>query len=70
MCNMALLFLLFSLLLLISCLPLKFYRDLPGAKAWEPEIEELISQGQTEQYSDNAVIFTGKNNTYNLMLIL
>lgn len=48
-------------LLLLSCSPLKQYRDLPEVKDWEPEIEKLTAKGQTEQYSNDAVIFAGSS---------
>ncbi|HOX75755.1 MAG TPA: GDSL-type esterase/lipase family protein [Bacteroidales bacterium] len=48
-------------LLLLSCSPLKLYQDLPEVKAWEPEIEKLITSGNTEQYSRDAVIFAGSS---------
>ena len=50
-----------TFLLIVSCSPLRIYNDLPEVKAWEPEIEKLTAPGQTEQYSDDAVIFAGSS---------
>ncbi len=50
-----------TFLIIVSCSPLKIYSDLPEVKAWEPEIEKITAQGQTEQYSDDAVIFAGSS---------
>lgn len=50
-----------TFLLVVSCSPLRIYSDLPEVKAWEPEIEKLTAPGQTEQYSDDAVIFAGSS---------
>ena len=50
-----------TFLLVLSCSPLRIYSDLPEVKAWEPEIEKLTAPGQTEQYSDDAVIFAGSS---------
>ena len=51
----------FLIIALLACSPLKSYRELPEVKAWEPEIEKLITPGQTEQYTDDAVIFAGSS---------
>ena len=50
-----------TFLLVVSCSPLRIYSDLPEVKAWEPEIEKLTAPGQTEQYSNDAVIFAGSS---------
>ena len=49
------------IIFLLACSPLKLYRELPEVKNWEPEIEKLIAPGQTERYSDDAIIFAGSS---------
>ncbi len=48
-------------ILVVSCSPLRVYRDLPEVKAWEPEIEKLTALNDTEQYADDAVVFAGSS---------
>ena len=54
---------LFTILLisLISCSPVRLYRELPEVKSWEPEIEKLVNLSHTEHYADNAIIFAGSS---------
>ena len=47
--------------LLLSCSPLKEYRELPEVKAWEPEIVKLEQLDKTERHPDNAVMFAGSS---------
>ena len=49
------------IIFLLACSPLKLYRELPEVKNWEPEIEKLTTPVQTEQYTDDAVIFAGSS---------
>jgi lysophospholipase L1-like esterase len=54
---------LFSVLILIllSCSPLRQYRELPEVKSWEPEIEKFENTARTEHYADDAIIFAGSS---------
>jgi hypothetical protein len=45
----------------ISCSPLKVYRDLPEVKAWEPEIAKFEQLDKTAQYQGDAVLFAGSS---------
>ncbi len=49
------------LLSVLSCSPLKEYRELPEVKAWEKEIEKFEMVDQTEHYPDDAVMFAGSS---------
>jgi len=49
------------IIFLLACSPLRLYRELPEVKNWEPEIEKLTTPVQTEQYTDDAVIFAGSS---------
>jgi hypothetical protein len=51
----------FLLLSVLSCSPLKEYRELPEVKSWEKEIEKFEKLDQTERYPDDAVIFAGSS---------
>ena len=48
-------------ILMVSCSPLRVYRDLPEVKAWEPEIEKFTAPGNTEQYAEDAIVFAGSS---------
>ncbi len=54
---------LYSLLfiLLLSCSPLKTWKDLPEVKAWEPEIQKFEKLDKTVQYPDDAILFAGSS---------
>jgi len=47
--------------LLLSCSPLRIYRELPEVKAWEPEITGFEQLDRTEVYPDDAVLFAGSS---------
>jgi hypothetical protein len=49
------------LLSVLSCSPLKEYRELPEVKAWEKEIEKFEMLDQTEHYPEDAVMFAGSS---------
>jgi lysophospholipase L1-like esterase len=49
------------ILVLLSCSPLKEYRELAEVKAWEPEIEKFTSLNLSERYGDDAIIFAGSS---------
>jgi len=51
----------FLLIFLLSCCPLKEYRELPEVTNWEKEIEKFEKLDQTEHYPDDAVIFAGSS---------
>jgi hypothetical protein len=54
---------LYSLLfiLLLSCSPLKIWKDIPEVKAWEPEIQKFEKLDKTVQYPDDAILFAGSS---------
>jgi lysophospholipase L1-like esterase len=53
--------LLLVLLTLLSCSPLRNYRELPEVKAWEPEIAKFEKLDQTTEYPDDAIMFAGSS---------
>ncbi len=46
---------------LLSCSPVKKYRDLPEVLAWENDIQKFEQLDKTEKYSENAVLFAGSS---------
>lgn len=55
------LLLLLITLLLISCSPLRNYRDLPEVKAWEPEIQKFEQLDKLETYPEESLVFAGSS---------
>jgi hypothetical protein len=49
------------LLFLLSCSPLKEYRELPEVKAWEPEIAKFEVLDRSASYPDDAILFAGSS---------
>ncbi len=49
------------LVLLVSCSPLREYRDDPAVKAWESDIENFEQLDKTETYPVDAVMFAGSS---------
>jgi hypothetical protein len=47
--------------ILLSCSPVKDYRDTPEVKAWEPDIVKFEQLDKTETYPDNAIMFAGSS---------
>lgn len=47
--------------LLVSCSPLRMYRELPEVKAWEPEIAKFEQLDKTEQHPGDAILFAGSS---------
>jgi hypothetical protein len=47
--------------LLISCSPLKSYKDLPEVTKWEPDIAAFDSLNRAENYPDDAILFAGSS---------
>jgi len=47
--------------ILLSCSPLRIYRELPEVKAWEPEIVKFEQLDKTEAYPDDAILFAGSS---------
>jgi len=47
--------------LLISCSPLKSYKDLSEVTKWEPDIAVFDSLNRTENYPDDAILFAGSS---------
>jgi len=45
----------------ISCSPLRVYREMPEVKAWEPEIAKFEHLDKSENYPDDAVLFAGSS---------
>lgn len=45
----------------ISCSPLKVYRELPEVKAWEFDITKFEQFNETAQYSGDAILFAGSS---------
>lgn len=54
-------FWLIVLLLIVSCVPLSKYRDLPEVKAWESDIEKFEQLDISKYYPDDAIMFTGSS---------
>lgn len=54
-------FWLIALLLIVSCVPLSKYRDLPEVKAWESDIEKFEQLDISKYYPDDAIMFTGSS---------
>ncbi len=46
---------------LLSCSPVKKYRDLPEVLSWENDIRQFEQLDKSEKYSQNAVIFAGSS---------
>jgi len=49
------------LAILLSCSPLKQYRNLPEVRAWEPEIAKFDSLNKIVKYPCDAIIFAGSS---------
>jgi len=49
------------LLLIISCSPLRIYRDLPEVKTWESEIRKFTELNRIEKYDHDAIVFAGSS---------
>lgn len=47
--------------LLLSCSPVKQYRNLPEVTKWEPDIAKFEQLDRSEKYPDNAVLFAGSS---------
>ena len=48
-------------IVLLSCSPVKKYRDLPEVIAWENDIREFEQLDKSEKYSPEAVMFAGSS---------
>ena len=46
---------------ILSCSPVKKYRDLPDVKAWENDIRKFEQMDKDEKYSSDAVLFAGSS---------
>ena len=53
--------LLIALLILVSCSPLRTYRELPEVKAWEGDIEKFEQLDLSKSYPDDAILFAGSS---------
>jgi hypothetical protein len=53
--------LLILLLLLLSCVPLSKYRDLPEVKEWESDIEKFEQLDVSKSYPSDAILFAGSS---------
>jgi hypothetical protein len=49
------------LLILLSCSPLKEYRDQAEVTKWEPDVARFDSLNRTETYPDDAILFAGSS---------
>jgi lysophospholipase L1-like esterase len=49
------------LIFLISCSPVRTYRNLQVVKAWEPEIQKFEALDYKNNYPDNSLLFTGSS---------
>jgi hypothetical protein len=49
------------LIFLISCSPVRTFRNLPEVKAWEPEIQKFETLDKENDYPGNSVLFTGSS---------
>jgi len=49
------------MLILISCSPLKPYRELPEVLKWEPDIAKFEALDKSENYPDDAILFAGSS---------
>ncbi|MBG0859481.1 MAG: hypothetical protein IQL11_08255 [Bacteroidales bacterium] len=48
-------------ILILSCSPLREYRELPEVRAWDKEIEKFEELDSKENYPDDAIIFAGSS---------
>lgn len=48
-------------LLVLSCSPLKKYQSLPEVQAWEQDIQKFEQLDKSEEYSEDAILFTGSS---------
>jgi hypothetical protein len=54
-------FILIALIILVSCIPLSKYRELPEVKAWESEIEKFEQLDISKSYPSDAILFAGSS---------
>jgi hypothetical protein len=52
---------LLSVIILISCSPLRKYQGLPEVLSWEPDIQKFEQLDKTEKYPDDAILFAGSS---------
>ena len=45
----------------LSCSPVKKYKDLPEVQAWENDIQKFEQLDKSEKYSDDAILFAGSS---------
>ena len=50
-----------TLLLILSCSPLRMYQQLPEVKSWENDIRLFEHLDSTETYPDSAILFAGSS---------
>lgn len=53
--------LIFFTIILFGCSPVKKYMELPEVKAWEKDIAAFEQLDRTENYSNDAILFTGSS---------
>jgi hypothetical protein len=54
-------FILIALIILISCVPLSKYRELPEVKAWESDIEKFEQLDISKSYPSDAILIAGSS---------
>lgn len=47
--------------IILSCSPVRKYRDLPEVKSWENDIQKFEQLDKTESYPDDAILFAGSS---------
>jgi lysophospholipase L1-like esterase len=54
-------FILIALIILVSCVPLSKYRELPEVKAWESDIEKFEQLDISKSYPSDAILIAGSS---------
>jgi hypothetical protein len=52
---------LFTSFVLLSCSPVRKYRDLPEVKSWDKDIQRFELLDKSEKYPDDAILFAGSS---------
>ena len=53
--------LLLSVITILSCSPVRKYRNLPEVLSWEPDIQKFEQLDKTEKYPGDAILFAGSS---------
>jgi hypothetical protein len=54
-------FILIALIIIVSCVPLSKYRELPEVKAWESDIEKFEQLDISKSYPSDAILIAGSS---------